>query len=165
MSGSATQMLVAANAEFLRSYPPFDRMEPEALAFLAERLRLAYYAGESTIVDPEGGPVETLRIVQRGKVQVRQAGEVGVIEASLLTLGPGECFPIGSVTGRRASTSEVMREALREWQGRRRHRAEAVAELGRLWDAGLASGEATDGEAAFARIRQALEAQRTSRDA
>ena len=105
MSGSATQMLVAANAEFLRSYPPFDRMEPEALAFLAERLRLAYYAGESTIVDPEGGPVETLRIVQRGKVQVRQAGEVGVIEASLLTLGPGECFPIGSVTGRRASTN------------------------------------------------------------
>lgn len=68
-------------------------------------------------------------------------------------------------SGEYASTSEVMREALREWQGRRRHRTEAVAELGRLWDAGLASGEATDGEAAFARIRQALEAQRTSRDA
>ena len=42
MSGSATQMLVAANAEFLRSYPPFDRLEPEALAFLAEHLRLAF---------------------------------------------------------------------------------------------------------------------------
>ena len=113
MSGSATQMLVAANAEFLRSYPPFDRMEPEALAFLAERLRLAYYAGESTIVDPEGGPVETLRIVQRGKVQVRQAGEVGVIEASLLTLGPGECFPIGSVTGMSAPIAAAIGSSIR----------------------------------------------------
>ena len=105
MSGSATQMLVAANAEFLRSYPPFDRLEPEALAFLAEHLRLAYYAGETAIVAPESGPVDTLRIVQRGKVQVRQAGEISVMEASLLTLGPGECFPIGSVTGQRASTN------------------------------------------------------------
>ena len=92
MSGSATQMLVAANAEFLRSYPPFDRLEPEALVFLAEHLRLAYYAGETAIVAPESGPVDTLRIVQRGKVQVRQAGEISVMKRRCSPSGRASVF-------------------------------------------------------------------------
>lgn len=61
-------------------------------------------------------------------------------------------------SGEYASASEVMREALREWKKRRAERAQAVAELGRLWDEGRASGPATDGEAAFARIRRSLDA-------
>ena len=69
MSGSATQMLVAANAEFLRSYPPFDRMEPEALSFLGEHLKLAYYPDATEIVSPESGPVHVLRIVQRSQLR------------------------------------------------------------------------------------------------
>ncbi len=54
--------------------------------------------------------------------------------------------------GEYASASEVMREALRDWQQRRSERAEAVNRLGMLWDAGMASGPATDGMIAFARI-------------
>lgn len=61
-------------------------------------------------------------------------------------------------TGEYASTSEVMREALREWKLRRVQRAQAMEELGRQWDAGLASGRAVDGEQAFARIRERLDA-------
>lgn len=61
-------------------------------------------------------------------------------------------------TGEYASASEVMRDALRQWQLRRVERAQAVAELGRLWDDGLASGGAVDGEAAFARIKKSLDA-------
>lgn len=60
--------------------------------------------------------------------------------------------------GEYASASEVMREALRDWKHRRTQRAKAVEELGRLWDAGINSGPAVDGEAAFARIRQKLDA-------
>ena len=60
-------------------------------------------------------------------------------------------------SGEYASASEVMREAMREWQARRTEREQALAQLGRLWDEGMASGEATDGEAAFARIRQSLD--------
>ena len=60
-------------------------------------------------------------------------------------------------TGEYASASEVMREALREWQFRRTQRAEAVAELGRLWDRGLESGPACDGEEVLARIRERLD--------
>ena len=86
MSGNATQMLVGATLEFLRNYPPFDRMEPEALSFLGEHLKLAYYPDATEIVSPESGPVHVLRIVQRGKVLARQAGEISVMEQSQLTL-------------------------------------------------------------------------------
>jgi antitoxin ParD1/3/4 len=59
-------------------------------------------------------------------------------------------------SGEYASVSEVMREALRDWKSRRTLREEAVEELRRLWDAGVASGPSSDGEEAFARIRQRL---------
>ncbi|WP_127088286.1 ribbon-helix-helix domain-containing protein [Aquabacter cavernae] len=61
-------------------------------------------------------------------------------------------------TGEYASASEVMREALRDWKHRRAQRAKAVEELGRLWDAGMGSGPAVDGEEAFARIKKKLDA-------
>ncbi len=60
-------------------------------------------------------------------------------------------------SGEYASASEVMREALRDWQFRRTQREQAVAELGRLWDRGLDSGPASDSEQAFARIRARLD--------
>ncbi|MBI4742615.1 MAG: CBS domain-containing protein [Betaproteobacteria bacterium] len=105
MTDSATDMLISAGMDFLRRHAPFDRMEPEALRFLLERARLAYYPADAQIVSPERGVVETFYILQRGKVLARQAGDVNVVDYSTMTLGPGECFPIGSVTGRRASTN------------------------------------------------------------
>ena len=105
MSNSATEMLVSATIEFLRSYPPFDRMEPEALQFLGEHVKLAYYPKDALIISPESGVVRVFRILQRGKVLARQAGEISVMEHSILTLGPGEGFPIGSVTAQRPSTN------------------------------------------------------------
>ncbi|MEO5759518.1 MAG: type II toxin-antitoxin system ParD family antitoxin [Mesorhizobium sp.] len=60
--------------------------------------------------------------------------------------------------GEYASASEVMREALREWKFRRTQRDQAVEELGRLWDEGMASGNAVDGHEAFARIKGKLDA-------
>lgn len=67
--------------------------------------------------------------------------------------------------GEYASASEVMREALRDWKHRRTQRAKAVEELGRLWDAGINSGPAVDGEVAFARIRRKLDAKIAERGA
>lgn len=58
--------------------------------------------------------------------------------------------------GEYASTSEVVREALRDWKFRRTQRERAVEELGRLWDEGIASGPSVDGEEAFARIKSKL---------
>jgi antitoxin ParD1/3/4 len=42
-------------------------------------------------------------------------------------------------SGDYASTSEVIREALREWKGRRETSQEAIEELRRLWREGLTS--------------------------
>ena len=66
-------------------------------------------------------------------------------------------------TGEYASASEVMREALHEWKFRRTQRSQAVAELGRLWDEGMASGKAVNGLEAFARIKSKLNARITER--
>jgi len=60
--------------------------------------------------------------------------------------------------GEYASTSEVVREALRDWKFRRAQRERAIEEFGRLWDEGIASGPSVDGEEAFARIKDKLDA-------
>jgi CBS domain-containing protein len=98
-------MLVDATVELLKRHSPFDRMEPQALAFLAEKSQLGYFPKDTTIVSPDMGPVNTFYIIQRGKVQAKQTGDINVTEYSSLTLGTGEGFPIGSVMARRASTN------------------------------------------------------------
>ncbi|TIW86526.1 MAG: type II toxin-antitoxin system ParD family antitoxin [Mesorhizobium sp.] len=50
----------------------------------------------------------------------------------------------------------MVREALREWKFRRMQRDQAIDELGRLWDEGMASGDPVDGRDAFARIKASL---------
>jgi CBS domain-containing protein len=108
MSSSATEMLVGASTDFLRRFSPFNRMEPEALAFLAERLALAFHPQDSAILTPEMGPPRHFYIVQRGKVQARQVGAVALTEFASLSLGPGDCFPIGAVSAQRPSTNEYV---------------------------------------------------------
>ena len=61
-------------------------------------------------------------------------------------------------TGQYASASELIREALRDWQQRQSVRQEAITELQRLWDEGIASGEPVPAEDAFARIKAKIEA-------
>jgi len=46
--------------------------------------------------------------------------------------------------GEYATTSEIVREALREWQYRREMRQEDILKLRRLWDEGKASGPAVE---------------------
>jgi CBS domain-containing protein len=78
----------------LAAHAPFDEMEPEALDFLAARLRLAYYPRTQLIVDPDSGPVDRLYIIKQGSVR----GTGGNAD---LVLGAGECFPMGALVGRR----------------------------------------------------------------
>ena len=61
-------------------------------------------------------------------------------------------------SGEYASASEVVREALRDWKFRRVQRDQIITELGRQWDAGIASGAAREGNEAFSRIRARLDA-------
>jgi antitoxin ParD1/3/4 len=65
-------------------------------------------------------------------------------------------------TGDYASSSEVIREALREWKARRAARSEAVSELRRLWEEGIDSGRSAGLEmsAIKKRGRQRLQSSR-----
>ena len=67
-------------------------------------------------------------------------------------------------SGEYSSASEVMREASRDWQFRRTQREQAVAELWRLWDRGIESGPASDGDEDFARIRARLDGEAPNRN-
>jgi antitoxin ParD1/3/4 len=58
--------------------------------------------------------------------------------------------------GEYAPANEVMREALRDWKFCRTQREQTIEELRRIWDAGIASGPATDGDQAFARMRERI---------
>jgi antitoxin ParD1/3/4 len=45
-------------------------------------------------------------------------------------------------SGEYATTSEIIREAVRDWQAKRRLREDDIMRLRQLWDEGKASGEA-----------------------
>ncbi len=80
----------------LKTHPPFDEMESEALRFLGRHLELSYYPRGQAVVGPESGAVERLYIVKQGAVR----GSGGAAD---VLLGPGECFPLGALIGRRAT--------------------------------------------------------------
>src|SRR5688500_4150579 len=80
----------------LKAHAPFDELEPGALAFLSHHLRLAYRPRGEVIVAPDSGVVDRLYIVKQGAVR-------GSGAAADVLLGPGECFPLGALAGRRAT--------------------------------------------------------------
>jgi len=61
-------------------------------------------------------------------------------------------------TGEYATTSEIVREAIRDWQFKRELRMEDMKRLRQMWDQGKASGATTpvDFEAARQEARQRL---------
>ncbi len=67
-------------------------------------------------------------------------------------------------SGEYATTSEIVREALRDWQFKRELRRDEVERLRRLWDEGKASGPAQplDFEELRREARQRLAAMKTA---
>ncbi len=97
---------VAGNTlAFLKNHAPFNKMKADALQSFAEKAQITFYPAGSLIVGPDSGNVRYFYLIESGKVQARQAGEVTVTEYSILSLGAGECFPIGAVTAGRPSTN------------------------------------------------------------
>jgi CBS domain-containing protein len=94
--------LERATLEFLRKYAPFNEMDADALRLLAGRAKLGYYPQGTVVVGPQSGVVDTLFIVQRGRVHSRPADATGA--AVTFEYGPGEMFPLNALLGARAST-------------------------------------------------------------
>ena len=79
-------------------------MEAAALEFLARHLALGYHARGGLIVGPEAGAVDRLYIVKQGAVR-GSGGSADVL------YGPGECFPLSALVGRRATVYTYRAEA------------------------------------------------------
>lgn len=108
MTATAPELLTGASSEFLKRFSPFNRMEPEALAFLAERVHLGYFLAGSVILSPAMGAPGHFFIIQRGKVQSRPAASAPGLEMASIALGAGECFPIGAISAQRPTTNQYV---------------------------------------------------------
>ena len=97
---STANSLIAATVDHLARFAPFDRMAREHLAWLADRLKLAYFAKGEVVLAPEHGEVKTFLIIKQGIIQGERTGE-----GAWLELHEGECFPIGALLARRAAIS------------------------------------------------------------
>jgi CBS domain-containing protein len=73
-------------AGFLGSHPPFDAVGPDELARVAAVTGTETYSRGDRIFSQGTGPVEYLRVVRTGSVEIRHDGQV------LDLLGPGELF-------------------------------------------------------------------------
>jgi CBS domain-containing protein len=73
-------------ARFLRVHPPFDALEPEVVDKVAEAIEIEHDPPGTTIFSQGEEPVEHLRIVRSGGVELVHSGRV------LDLLGEGELF-------------------------------------------------------------------------
>lgn len=96
----------ASTVAFLSRHAPFNKMDVELLQWFAEKAQIVFFPAGNLIVGADSGNVRYFYLIESGKVQARQAGEVVVTEYSILSHGSGESFPIGAVTAGRPSTND-----------------------------------------------------------
>ena len=97
---SRVPMDTPAATNAIRAFPPFDGLEPEALRFLDDRLKPAKFPAGHLLVSPEQGEVQAMYVILAGQVQT-----IGATGEPKLMLSAGESFPIGALSGRRASAN------------------------------------------------------------
>jgi antitoxin ParD1/3/4 len=83
--------------------------------------------------------------MQRSKVAYRERNMTEIERLTIALPAPmAEAVRAAVAAGEYASTSEVLRDALRLWEARRASRARDVEILRQRWDSGKASGLAGD---------------------
>lgn len=97
---SSANALITATAEHLARFEPFDALSREDMTWLAQQLRIDYFAKDQVVLAPTDGEVQRLLIIKQGVVVGEQDGNEAWIE-----LHEGECFPLGALLSRRAAIS------------------------------------------------------------
>ncbi len=88
-------LVVATTTAFLRQHTPFNRISDETLAALVPKLKLAYFAKDAAILNPQMGAVKHLHIIHRGLVGSRPGNPNAEPDPML---SPGELFPVGALS-------------------------------------------------------------------
>jgi CBS domain-containing protein len=73
-------------AEFLRLHPPFSELDPSVVESVASAVEVEFHAAGAIIFSQGAQPVEFLRVIRAGVVEVVSDGRV------LDDMGPGEMF-------------------------------------------------------------------------
>jgi CBS domain-containing protein len=102
---SAPTSLILAIVDHLRRFAPFGNMEREHLIWMAERLKLGYYAKGETVLSPETGEVGTFFIIKQGEIHGEQDVVRAQDDSAWLELHEGECFPLGALLSKRPVNS------------------------------------------------------------
>jgi CBS domain-containing protein len=76
-------------------------MAPPHLEFLAQHLKLGFYANDEIIADPTRGAADRFYIIKQGRVRGETRDERKPAEDGAWELVAGECFPIGALLARR----------------------------------------------------------------
>ncbi|MGH8635453.1 MAG: DUF294 nucleotidyltransferase-like domain-containing protein [Burkholderiales bacterium] len=108
---SAVEKLANSVLTFLRRYPPFDKLEPDALEFMTGRLALGYYPKDAVILAPDRGAPAFFYIIQRGLVHISLDESNPAAAREVHALGPGECFSVGALLEKRPVTSPYVAAA------------------------------------------------------
>jgi CBS domain-containing protein len=91
----------AATVAFLRRHAPFDGMNSEDVAFLAERLRPIRFPAGEAVIDPDAGPAEWFYVLQEGRIVGEDHGEGEPLAGSAWELSEGDSFPIAALVENR----------------------------------------------------------------
>ena len=97
--------LLQATAEGLRMQAPFSDMAEADLAWLVERLTLAYFPQHASVLEAGGSPPDALCIVKQGVIEGEAPGREGT---RLLQLTSGEMFPLGALLSGRAVANRYL---------------------------------------------------------
>ncbi len=80
-------------------------MEPPHLAWMLERMSMAYYATGEVIASPEQGTVKRFMVIKQGTVHGEQRMAQSAEYDAWLELVEGECFPLGALLANRPVAS------------------------------------------------------------
>ncbi|MFY9261895.1 MAG: DUF294 nucleotidyltransferase-like domain-containing protein [Gallionella sp.] len=97
--------LIQSTMTHLGRFSPFDQMTRQDLQWMAERLRVAYYAKGEVILEPKHGEVSQFLLIKQGIVQGEQDVARTQEDTAWLELHEGECFPLGALLAGRPVNS------------------------------------------------------------
>jgi CBS domain-containing protein len=85
---------------FLRNHAPFDHMAEDDVYYLANQLKLSFFATGEAIAGPEQGPADRLFIIKQGRIRGESSNGDEDKKGAWELVG-GETFPIGALLARR----------------------------------------------------------------
>ena len=105
-SGSGSNMILEDVVAFLRKVPPFQFLEETDLLAVARNLSMEFYPKDMVILEQDGPPSDSLRIIKKGGVKVFMVSEDGG-EVVIDYRGEGDTFGFLSLVGRDRVRSNV----------------------------------------------------------